>query len=134
VNAEHATLELGDLDDDKWMLAASQVAEIQELARDLELCLRDFSYHFPHVPRSITNRDSLPWNFIDILSEIYESMTGVAPAVSKSGPFVRLVAAAWEDVEFPSEDNDGEKRDDVQGWFGDRIEKQLLAHRKRNHK
>jgi hypothetical protein len=131
VNREHVLFDVGDLDDDKWMTAIGYVEKIQDLAGELESALQEFSDLFPRVPRPVTNRDSLPWNFIDILSDIYESLTSAAPAVSKSGPFVRLVAAAWEDVDFPCEDRSGKKRDDIQGWLGDSIEKHPSVRRKR---
>jgi hypothetical protein len=112
-------------------LATAHLQGIHSAAQQYHEWMSRLLSNFPYTSTPNTNRNVLSWHFINEMASRYEKLTGTKPSVSKSGPFVRLLAAAWLDVDFPQpEDREGRAREDLEGWLGDLVEKHPAVHRK----
>jgi hypothetical protein len=123
-DVEKISLELSDFMKSTSDLPRAHLSAIQDAARLFQSMCARFYEQFPYNIRPNTNRDELSWHFIDGMARLYEKITGKQPAKSKAGPFVRFLAAAWVDFQWPAPlDRNGRERDDIEGWLGERVEK-----------
>jgi hypothetical protein len=112
-------------------LPSSHVSAVNDAAHLLHAACSRLYLEFPYQTLPNTNRDALPWHFIDQLAIVYEWLTAPPPPRSSIGPFVKLCAATWQDLEFkPSLDRQGKEQTDVEGWLGGLIEKHPAIRRK----
>jgi hypothetical protein len=77
---------------------------------------------FPLLPPPKTaNVDFLAHGVLLSAGKEWQRITGTAPRLSASGPFIRLVAAAWVDLHLPTEDQNGnDQGQDLIGWLGEK--------------
>lgn len=72
------------------------------------------------------NYDPLTNWFIDIVAMFWLSEAESWPTGKSRKYFVRLLAAGWEDLGLPTEDNKGNPRGTLESWFSSRLEKRKL--------
>ena len=123
-DVQKISLELSDFMKSTSDFPRAHLSALQDAARLFQTMCARFYEQFPYSIRPNTNRDELSWHFIDGMARLYERITGKQPAKSKAGPFVRFLAAAWVDLQWPAPlDRNGRERDDIEGWLGERVEK-----------
>ena len=113
---------VGGRDSTKRALVDLHLKGILDAAEALACRVSEFQKTFDVEPLARTNEDVLTGTFIAEMTMVWRRYYGKYPARSNSGPFVRFVAAAWRDLQFPLPlDHTGSVRNDLEGWLGDRI-------------
>jgi hypothetical protein len=132
----HRIIELSQVDGLHWHLGPYDPEDIkrrsglaalvwlQDYAEEVHKNFTDFKDEFPlEIRPSLGNADPLAEHFIMLHANFWCIMTGKNIPRSKSGPFVRYVTAAWEDLEFPDPvDAHGCPIQDLEGWMGARVD------------
>jgi len=115
---------LGPFDAADWQSKAQTraIEVVRSRSESLYMALDHIDQSYTLISRPLGKTDPLTDAFIWQLIIHWTKRTGKRPSKSKSGPFVRYVAAAWNDVRFPIPlDAEGQERA-LELWLGSRVD------------